>query len=158
MRIVTIASLTAGILSIASHFSASIAATWRCEEKASVGFSTDSDYQVLEYRKNKYIVSTEVNKEQFAEIFWNLNNWSENLKPAGLTVVGDSANYLMLCQHFEWNDEIVNSNSIICENHKYFRIFEFNLHTGIFSAASMSFGSSYSGSSAIRVGECVRID
>jgi hypothetical protein len=158
MRIATIASLTVGILSMASHFSASIAATWRCEEKASAGFETDRGYQVLEYRPNKYVISTDVQQEQFDDFFWNMNKWSKNLKPAGLTMVGDRANYLMLCQHFEWQNETTNSNSIVCENHSHFSVLEFNLHTGLFTAASMSFESSSGGSSTIRVGECVRID
>jgi hypothetical protein len=155
---VSLASLTIGTLCVSSHYSISYAATWRCEEKASAGFNSDRGYQLLEYRADKYIISTDVHQEQFAEFFWDLVNWSDDIKPAGLTVVGDSANYLLLCQHLEWSTEQVNNNSIKCENHKYFSSLDFNLHTGLFTAASLGFGSSYGGSSSISVGECVRID
>jgi hypothetical protein len=155
---ISLVSLTIGTLCATSHYSISYAATWRCEEKASAGFNSDSGYKLLEYRADKYIISTEVHQEQFAEIFWDIVNWSENLKPAGLTVVGDNANYLLLCKHFEWSTQGSSNNSIKCENNRYFSVLEFNLHTGLFTAANLSFGSSDGGSSSISVGECVRID
>lgn len=158
MRITALLSFTIGIFCVTAYHSASYAATWRCEEKTSAGFHTDSGYQLREYRTNKYIISTEVYQEQFNEFSWDMKNWSDYLKPAGLTMVGDDARYLLLCTHSELKNESVNYNIIKCENHPYFEQLEFNLHTGLFTAVNMDFGSSYGGSSSVRVGECVRTD
>lgn len=140
------------------------AQTWICDSKALVGFDRESRYEVITFsNRSSYRIEANIDRGRLATSRDKraydqlIDSEFQSYKPAGLTVVGQTATFFCRLHERGSNEPTFAVSSISCDSvTQHLADFTFVLDTGLYSMVNGGF--EFGGQSWVEVGECRRIN